>query len=72
MAENMLGLFRIGTKFHICGKDSPVCTVKDILTTRNSAGEIVDIRYIAFSESVGNIVAYYTVTTATISDGLIE
>lgn len=62
-------LYDIGTKFRPVGKDYE-CTVTDILTTKNIAGETVKIRYVATHKFLGKMVNDYDVVHATISQGL--
>lgn len=65
--------FKIGTKFFPVGKKyKSVYTVVDIHTTRNSAGDIVKVRYVAEYEFCGQIVTDRDVGAVTIARGLIE
>ncbi len=63
--------FKIGQKYKSRGKHPKLCTVKDILKTYNSAGELVRIRYVATHEFSGQIVTDYDVVDATIARGVI-
>lgn len=64
--------YDIGTKFTTRGKRQDVCTVIDILSTFNSAGELVRIRYVAEHEFCGQQVTDYDVAGTTIAKGLIQ
>lgn len=64
--------FGIGTRFNSRGKNPRECTVVDIFTTRNNAGDVVKIRYVAEHEFLGNTVKDYDVGDATIAMGLIS
>ena len=61
--------YAIGQQFTTRGKARRLCTVVDILTTYNSAGECVDIRYVATHEFMGQVVTDRTVTETTIAMG---
>lgn len=63
--------FGFGTKFKTRGKHSRVCTVTDILTTRNYAGEVVRIAYVATHEFCGQTVTDHDVCEVTVARGLI-
>lgn len=63
--------FEIGTKFRSSGKHPKICTVVDILTTYNSAGEVHKIRYVATHEFLGQIVTNYDVCDVEIARGII-
>lgn len=63
--------FPIGTQFKTGGKHPQLCTVVDILTTRNHAGEVVRISYVATHEFCGQQVKDHTVCDTTIARGLI-
>ena len=63
--------FAIGTKFHTRGKFPKVCTVTDILTTHNAAGEVVAVRYVADHEFMGQTITDYHVIETTIAMGLL-
>lgn len=64
-------IFSIGTQFKHIGKISRICTVTDIYTTTNIAGEIVSIRYVATHEFAGQIVTERDIPAATIARGLV-
>lgn len=63
--------FPIGTKFKTRGEHSRECTVTDILTTRNAAGYLVRIRYVAEHVFLGQTVTERDICEVTISRGLI-
>lgn len=57
------GDFPIGTRFKTRGKHPRLCTVVDILKTYNSAGELVEVRYLTTHECLGQIVTDRVVRT---------
>ncbi len=63
--------FQIGQKFTTRGKAPRTCTVTDILKTYNSKGELVQIRYVATHEFMGQTVTNYDVVETSIQMGLI-
>lgn len=64
--------FKIGTTYKPIGrKHASVCTIVDIHTTTNAAGEIVRIRYVASHEFCGQTVFEYDVGDTTIARGLL-
>ena len=64
--------YPIGTKYKSRGKHPRTCTVVDQLTTTNSKGEIVNIRYVSQHEFVGQIVTDSNVCDTTIARGIIN
>jgi hypothetical protein len=65
--------FKVGTVFIPQGrKNASACTVTDILTTRNSAGEVVAIRYVATHEFMGQTLRNQDVIETMISRGLVS
>lgn len=65
--------FKIGTTFTPQGrKGAGVHTVTDVLTTRNSKGEVVKIRYEATHEFCGQTLTDTDVLETTIARGLIS
>lgn len=64
--------FPIGTKFRTRGKHSRLCTVTDVLKTYNAAGELVDVRYVAVHELMGQVLEDRDVVRTTIAMGLVE
>jgi hypothetical protein len=64
--------YKPGTVFKTGGKHPHECTVTDVLTTRNLAGEIVDIRYVATHQFLGQTVADRHVCDVTIARGLVS
>ena len=64
--------FPIGTKFASRGKHPRVCTVVDYLTTTNSLGEVVRVRYVATHEFMGQTISDNDVCETTIAIGFIE
>ena len=70
MSNNKKHKFKIGTKFKTRGKHPRLCTVIDQLTTYNSTGDIVKIRYVATHSFMGQILTNYDVVEAAISMGI--
>lgn len=65
--------YRIGTQFKPVGrKHAQICTVTDILKTYNSKGELVDTRYVATHEFMGQTVTQRDVVAVTIARGLVS
>jgi len=62
-------IYKIGTTFVRKGARKVLETVVDILTTTNSSGEVVKIRYVADHEYMGQIVRDSDVLQTTISMG---
>jgi hypothetical protein len=62
--------FRIGTQFLTRGTHPRLCTVTDILTTRNAAGHVVKVRYVATHELLGQVVTDRDVCATTIAMGV--
>ena len=64
----------IGTKFtrRLSPKRTDVCTVVDILRTYNSANELVNLRYVATHEFLGQLVTDRDVCAVTIARNLIS
>ena len=52
----MQAQYKIGTKYRPVRKHTYDCVVTDVLTTTNSKGEIVKIRYVAEHEFCGQVV----------------
>ena len=63
--------FKIGTNYTPVGKNY-VCTVTDVLTTRNSKGEVVKIHYEATHEFMGQTLTEHDVLETTIARGLLD
>lgn len=63
--------YPVGTKFMTRGKHPKLCTVVDVLTTRNLADEIVAVRYVATHEFCGQVVRDSDVVAVTIARGLV-
>lgn len=62
----------IGTQFKRVGRKCPkIETVVDVLRTYNSAGELVDVKYVAEHEFMGQTVKDYSVVATTIKRGAI-
>ncbi len=62
--------YSIGTKFvRASGKqrNRPTETITDVYTTRNSAGDVVKLQYVATHELMGQIVTDYDVPRATLA-----
>lgn len=64
--------FAIGTKFRPVRKHAYDCEVVDILTTTNSKGEVVKIRYVATHQFCGQTITDSDVCHSTIARGLVE
>ena len=63
--------FKIGTTYKLPrNKNNLVCTVVDIYTTTDAAGEIVRIRYVATHKFCGQTVFDYDVCDTTIARSL--
>jgi len=62
----------IGTQFMSRCKHPLLCTVVDVLTTRNAAGEVVKVRYVATHEFMGQLVTDHDVTHTAVSMGAQE
>ncbi len=62
--------YAIGTQFTARGKSPRLCTVVDILTTTNAAGDVVKIRYQATHQFMGQTITDSDVIETTISMGL--
>lgn len=59
--------YPIGTKYISRGKRKDICTVVDFLTTTNSKGEIIKIRYVATHDFMGQTVTDYDVLEGSIT-----
>lgn len=64
--------FAIGTEFMTRGKHPLRCRVVDVLKTYNSAGELVQTRYVATHEFCGQEVTQRDIVATTIAMGLID
>lgn len=64
--------FPVGTIFKTGGRHPRTCTVEDMLTTRNLAGDVVGIRYVASHEFMGQTVRDYDVNPVTIARGFVS
>jgi hypothetical protein len=64
--------YSIGTKFYTRGKHPKLCAVIDILYTYNNNKELVQIRYVAAHEMLGQTVINRDVVQTTIDIGLIK
>lgn len=64
--------FQIGTQFKTRGKHPKLCTVTDILRTYNSNFDLVQVRYAATHEFLGQTVMDRDVCETTIRMGLIQ
>ena len=72
-ATGMKTIYPIGTQFIKQGrKRKDIETVVDILTTTNSKGEVVAIRYIATHDFMGQKIADRDVVGTTIARGLLN
>lgn len=62
--------YAIGTQFKSAGKHPRLCTVTDVLSTYNAAGELVRVRYVATHPGpLGQLVTDYDVCAVTIARG---
>ncbi len=64
--------FQIGQKYIKRGKRKDICTVIDIHTTYNSAGEVVKERYVSTHTFMGQVVTDRDVVETTIAMGAID
>lgn len=62
--------YAIGTIFQTRGKSPRICTVTDILRTYNAQNDLVEIRYVAEHQFMGQTVVDRTVNETTIAMGL--
>ena len=63
--------YAIGQQYMTRGKHPQCCTVVDILTTTNAAGDRVRIRYVSTHDFLGQSVSDYDVVDATIALGIL-
>lgn len=63
--------FQIGQQFNTRGKFPRLCTVTDILTTYNSKGEFVELRYVATHQIAGQTVTDRNVIETSIAMGAV-
>jgi hypothetical protein len=64
--------FSIGRQFRTRGKASKLCTIVDILSTYNHAGELVRIRHVATHEFCGQVVTDSEVAEVAVAMGLVD
>lgn len=65
--------FKIGTTYKTHNKkNASLCTVVDIHTTTNAAGEVVRVRYVTSHEFCGRTVLDYDVCDTTIARNLFD
>ena len=64
--------FPVGTQYMSSGKHPHLCTVVDLYVTRNLAGEMVAMRYVAEHEFCGHMIRDYDVVDATIAKGIVK
>jgi len=56
--------YPVGTVFYTRGKHPRRCTVTDVWTTTNLAGDVVKVEYVAVYELIGqNVTGRYPVTS---------
>ena len=72
MSNKKTPKFFPGTTYRKRGKHPRFCTVIDVHTTFNLAGELVSIGYVATHEFLGQTVTDRNVCETTIAMGLIE
>ena len=65
-------LFYPGTTYNSSGKNSKVCTVINVLTTHNLAGDLVAIRYVTTHDFMGQKIISNSVLQTTIAMRLIK
>ncbi len=65
-------LYPIGTEYMSRGKHPRKCTVVDVYTTKNLAGETVKVRYVSVHKMLDQDVFDYDVVSATIARGIVE
>ena len=65
-------MYTIGTQYLSHGKHPLLCTVTDILTTYNSKGEQVRLRYETSHEFCGQTVTETDVNAVTIARGIMR
>lgn len=63
--------FRVGQKFMTRGKHPQECTIVDIHTTRNLAGNLVRFEYVATHLFCGQVVEDRHVCEVTVARGLL-
>lgn len=63
--------YPIGTQFTTGGKAPKLCTVIDVLTTTNLAGDVVKVRYVAVHTFLGQLITDHDVCAVTIARGLV-
>jgi hypothetical protein len=64
--------YAIGQQYWTRGKGSRLCTVIDIHTTYNVAGNVVKLRYVATHEFMGQVVTDSDVPELSITMGLVQ
>lgn len=62
--------FEIGTQYLSRGKHPRLCTIIDILTTTNSNGDVVSIRYVSTHKFMGQLITDDDVVGTTIEMGI--
>lgn len=62
--------YPIGTRYVTQGKHPKLCTVVDVLKTYNSAGDLVNLRYVSTHQFCGQTVTDRDVVSVTIARGL--
>lgn len=67
----MIPRYTIGQQYLFLQSKHPnLCTITEILTTTNSKGEVVKIRYTATHEFAGQVVTDHDVNEVTIAMGI--
>jgi hypothetical protein len=72
MTNTIKPRFLPGTTFNTGGRHPKLCTVTDILTTYNLAGDAIKQRYVATHEFLGQTVPDYDVCETTIARGVVK
>ena len=63
-------MYTIGTTYMSLGKNPHLCTIVDIHTTTNAAGEVFKVRYVANHDFLGQQIADYDVNDVTVARGI--
>lgn len=72
MTERTPPRFGIGQQYVTRGRHKKLCTVRDVLRTYNHANELVDVRYVATHEFLGQVVTDYSVPETTVAMGAFD
>lgn len=72
LSSDPVPTYGVGTRFKTRGANPRECAVVDIHTTRNLAGEVVRVRYVATHEFMGQTITDRNVVEVTIAMGLMS